>query len=56
MKKQNYEKPIASFIAFYSERDITENNSIGTIDDYVTDANGTSGNLSLGDTLRPGDD
>ena len=53
---RNYEKPIASFLAFYSEKDIASTQSI---QDYAgTNANGSipgfSGNTSVGGEIEEG--
>ena len=48
MKKQNYEKPMASFMAFYSEKDIAENQSVW--DHTQTNPNEQSATVGSGGT------
>ena len=52
MNKQKYEKPLASFIAFYSEKDITATQNI---DDYMGgDLPTVSGGTGLGGEIEDG--
>ena len=46
MNKQNYEKPMASFIAFYSEKDLASEQSIA---DHVDTSTNTS--ITVGDEM-----
>lgn len=43
---KNYEKPIASFLAFYSEKDLASEQSIADYTDV--NANGESANVGTG--------
>ena len=52
MKKQNYEKPIASFIAFYSEKDI--NSDMSGYGGTTGNLNGVIGGSDLGDEIPEG--
>ena len=49
MNKQNYEKPLASFIAFYSEKDIASNMPLGEYAGTGTaGGSGVSGGAGIG--------
>ena len=52
MKKQNYEKPIASFIAFYSEKDI--NADMSGYGGATGEVGGVIGGSGLGEEIPEG--